>query len=140
MEDRTKEDFRLFLGVLVFFLVVFLGAALPGHCQGSTPYPVKVKPTPEKEPHHMTHHTDEDEWENTIGVTFITVTSMDKELIYYYVTRKFEQKLSSIGHDDKTIYQDETKKFIPEGCFMMMYCKTHLMAYLLVRIKCTKKE
>lgn len=88
---------------------------------------------------HLALHTDEDEWEDAIGVKFITVTSTDKDLIYYYVTRKYERRLSSIGWDDKTIVRtvkDKQGKTVVEGCYMMIYCRKHLMAYVLNQIKC----
>lgn len=118
---------RLIDWLLVFILVVVIIGLIvtAAHCQ-----------------EHLSLHTDEDEWEDTIGVKFITVSSTDKDLIYYYVTRKYEQRLSSIGWDKNTIIRtvkDKKGKTIVEGCYMMIYCRKHLMAYVLNQIKCKEK-
>lgn len=147
-EDKELVDgfFRWCMVVGVTLNLIIWGFIVNAHCQSSIPYPVKVEPKPMPTPDHLSLHNDQDEFEDSIGVKFIAVTSQDDSLIYYYVTRKFEQRLSSVGFDKYTIYQNgdakkpKGKLFTPEGCFMMMYCKTHLMAYVLSRIPCKEVQ
>ena len=135
MTYEQKQDLRLFGGVILFFLVVFLGTALPTHCQTF----VKPISTKEKPKTHSQLHTSEDEWEDNIRIKFVKFTSRDDDLLYFTITRKYELRQQSLAYDNRTIV-DATyggiNKLISDQCYMVIYCKEHLMAYVFSKIDC----
>lgn len=82
---------------------------------------------------HIKQHTNQEEYEDSIGVKFLEVTSKDESLIFWKQELRYQVKVSSFGYDSKTIFPD---KFKPEGCFVAIYCKTHMYLYLLVQNHC----
>ncbi len=84
---------------------------------------------------HIKLHPDRMEWEDNLGIKFITVTSRDENLVYYYQVTKHERKISSLAWDFNSILVDPAKKGF-NGCYLVIYCKAHLMAYVMERIQC----
>lgn len=104
-------------------LNIILWAAIIAHCQ-----------------EHEKLHPDQDSWEASVRITFITVTSKDKDLLYFYTSRKWEKRLASIGYDSKTVFQgakDKKQKEVLQGCYLMFYCLEHKIALFLQQIPCT---
>lgn len=120
MCKRDTADL-LKLGALVL-LLLFTGTA---KCQ-------------DKEERHISLHPDRLEWEESIGMKFITVTSRDDRLIYYYQEDNKEIRSASIGWDKDTRFDfgEAKKPYQMTGCFALFYCKKHLMAYLIARARC----
>lgn len=124
-------------GFVKWLIVVLLGlncilwTAIIANCQEKN-----------KEVEHKTLHTDRGEWEETIGLKFITVTSKDERLIYFYQVRKFERRISSLGYDKDTRFDfgAAKKPYEFSGCFVAFYCKTHLMIYLMSRVPCFEDD
>ena len=121
-------------GFVKWLIIVLLGlnaiiwASAIAHCQTVT-----------KEPEHMTLHPDKEEWEDSIGFYAGAITSKDERLIY--ITRKIKMglKLTSLGWDKNTRFDDPAAKpYKLQGeCFAFIYCKKHLMAYVVQRIPCS---
>lgn len=121
MKDLVRGFIRWVL-IVGITLNIILWATIIAHCQ------------------HNLQHPDQDSWEASVRITFITVTSKDKDLIYFYTTRKWEQRLASIGYDDKTMFQsvkDKKQKEVLQGCYLMFYCLEHKMALFLQQIACS---
>lgn len=119
--QKLKADFDLFLLVIIVGVLIFAGTT---NCQN---FVEKSKTTA-----HLELHSDQEEYEDSIGFTTIKVTSKDESNIYWSKATKREIKLSSFGYDKETHFPD--KKV--EGCFIAVYCKKHLMLYMLVQAKC----
>lgn len=115
-----------FLLALTAVVTVIAFCSLIGHCQTA-------------EPKHIDLHTDPDEWEDTLGIKLVTITGKDDRLVYYYVTRKFEQRLASMAWDSRTIFdsmKDRKKRSVLEGCYLLIYCKKHTLIYVAQQIPC----
>ena len=125
MSQEMKSLVRGFVRWVILVgitLNVILWGFIISHCQ-----------TPE----HDKLHPDQDSWEASVRITFITVTSKDKDLLYFYTSRKWEQRLASIGYDNKTVFQsvkDKKQKEVLQGCYLMFYCLEHKMALFLQQI------
>lgn len=91
------------------------------------------------EPPHMTLHADREEWEDSIGLYFGAINSKDDKLIYISRRLKNQIKLTSLGYDKETRFDDPAVKpyKLSGQCFVFIYCKKHLMAYVVQRIPCT---
>lgn len=87
---------------------------------------------------HIKLHTDRDEWEESIGLKFVTITNKDDRLVYFYQTRKLELRQSSLGFDKDTRYDygNAKKPYEFTGCFVVFYCRKHLMSYFWQRVPC----
>jgi hypothetical protein len=91
----------------------------------------------EEKPVHMENHTDDKEWEDSVGYMTIQVTEMDKRLIFYTRKTLHSVDLASFGYDQNTIFPQGFLKE-PKGCFQVAYCKKHLIVYSLDPVKCRK--
>jgi hypothetical protein len=89
---------------------------------------------------HIKLHTDRDEWEDSIGLKFVTVTSKDDEHIYFYQLRKYQRNIASMAFDSDTRYEFGSKAYQFTGCFAIHYCKKHLMIYVMQRVPCIDQE
>ncbi len=116
MKNSKRQNDSGFAWIIVIVLILFVTGIV--NCQD-----------------HIKLHTDREEWENSVGIKFITVTSKDDRLVYFYQVRKYETKISSLGWDKDSRLVDPAKKGF-EGCYVTIYCKTHLMIYLLQRVSC----
>lgn len=121
MKDLAKGFMRWLILVLATLNIV-LWVSIIAHCQEHS-------------------HPDQDSWEASVRITFITVTSKDKDLIYFYTTRRWEQRLASIAYDKQTVFQkDKKQKELTQGCYLMFYCIEHKMALFLQQIACERRE
>ncbi len=92
-------------------------------------------------------HTDDELTGKDVDVMFASFRSMDqKGVIEYYLTDDPKREYHYLSTDKNTIFSDEDAwkpkgwKIYPEGCFMVLYCRTHLVAYYMTRIPCVEKE
>lgn len=86
---------------------------------------------------HRLQHTDDLEWEDSIGLMHIEVTELDKRLVYYTRRTIHKVELASFGYDQHTIFPKEFLKH-PEGCYFVHYCKKHLIVYDFNPVQCKK--
>jgi len=89
---------------------------------------------------HIKLHTDRDEWEDNIGLKFVTVTAKDDGDVYYYQIRKYERRIASMAFDSDTRYEFGSKQYQFTGCFALHYCKKHLVIYVMQRVPCFDQE
>jgi hypothetical protein len=91
---------------------------------------------------HMTLHTDRSEWEDSIGLKFVTITSKDESLVYFYQVTKYERKISSLGYDKHTNFQkdDSKKPYTFTGCHVLHFCRKHLVIYIVQRVPCFDED
>lgn len=80
----------------------------------------------------QTHEKHESQADVEDTMRFITVDFMSKDdrLIYWRRETKYEVKLSSFGYDKYTKFEGKL-----EGKLCIIYCKTHLFAYLVTPCK-----
>src|SRR5688572_23943612 len=86
---------------------------------------------------HLSLHTDEEEWEDSIGYKPIRVTEVDARLVYYNKPTRHTIKLGSFGYDDRTRLPKDFLKN-PQGCYQVDYCTKHLVLYGLNPTPCRK--
>ncbi len=92
-------------------------------------------------------HSDSELTGKDVDVMFATFRSMNqKGVIEYYITNDPKRKFHYLSTDENTIFIDEDAwkpkgwKIYPEGCFMVLYCTTHSMAYYIMRIPCVENQ
>ncbi len=78
---------------------------------------------------HPKHDTQADV-EDTMGFISVKFLSKDDRLVYWQRETKNELRLSSFGYDEYTKF--ETKL---DGKICVIYCKTHMFAYLFTKCK-----
>lgn len=111
-----KDLVRLFVRwVIIVFLTLdlILGAVIIARCQDV----------------HEKHSTQAD-FEDTMGFISVHFLSKDDRLIYWRRETKYEVKLSSFGYDKYTKFEGKL-----EGRLCIIYCKTHLFAYVVTPCK-----
>lgn len=87
---------------------------------------------------HLSSHTDNIEWQDSGGWMIASLTSRDEKLLYLQRTSKSILKAQSLEWDSDTRFDfgDAKKPYQFTGCFFIIYCKTHLVAYLVARVPC----
>lgn len=111
-----KDLVRLFVRWVIIVLLtlnIMLGVVLVARCQD-----IHEK------------HASEADVEDTMGFITVTFLSKDERLIYWRRETKYEVKLSSFGYDKHTKFEGKL-----EGKLCIVYCKTHLFAYLVTSCK-----
>lgn len=102
---------------------------------------LKVEPMPAPS-HHFLHLSEED-WKDAVTMMSVFIVArFDDGVIRYRVGVKAEsngENLLTMNWDRNTTFvgfQKTKEAFDPNGCFMVIYCKTHTMALYLQRIRC----
>lgn len=100
------------------------------------------QPSPTPTPKHITQHIDQDEWEDSIGLKFITVTSKTSDTVYYTQERRMTRRVASMAYDGDSIFHSDPAKapFKDTGCFAVHFCKKHLMIYIMQRAPCVEDK
>lgn len=111
------------LATLTLIVWVFIFTAF---CQ-SVYDAAKPKTTQDVHPKHPSL----EDFEDSIGYRIVTITSKDDRLIFYTKELKNRVYLGSFAYDKYTRFDD--KKF--EGCYNILYCKTHNFAYVVAPCK-----
>lgn len=75
-------------------------------------------------------HPDYVDAEDTIRFMSVIFISKDDKLIYWKRETRYELILSSTAYDDKTKLEGKL-----DGRICIIYCKTHLYAYLITQCK-----
>lgn len=120
MSQEMKSLVRGFVRWVILVgitLNVILWGLIIAHCQ-------------DIHPRHDTQESVEDE----MGFITVHFLSKDKRLIYWKRETKNEIKLSSFGYDDYTRFELIDKDKL-SGKLCVIYCKTHLFAYLITKCK-----
>lgn len=113
-----KDLVRLFVRWVIIVLLalnIMLGVVIIARCQDG----------------HQ-KHSSQDDVEDTMGFISVYFLSKDERLIYWRRETKHEVKFSSFGYDKYTKFEGKL-----EGRVCIIYCKTHLFAYLIT--ECSKK-
>lgn len=79
-------------------------------------------------------HSDQTSVEDEMGFISVYFLSIDNRLIYWKRETKHEIKLSSFGYDKYTKFELLDKDKL-KGRLCIIYCKTHLFAYLVTPCK-----
>lgn len=112
MKDLVRGFVRWVIIVLLA-LNLMLGVVLVARCQDG----------------HEKHKSEADV-EDTMGFMTVKFMSKDERLIYWKRETRTEIKLSSFGYDKYTKFEGKL-----EGRLCIVYCKTHLFAYLVTNCK-----
>lgn len=115
-----KDLARLFARWVIIVLLalnIMLGVVIIARCQEV----------------HEKHATQADV-EDTMGFISVQFLSIDDRLIYWRRETKYEVKLSSFAYDKYTKFETTTKDKL-SGKLCIIYCKTHLFAYLVTPCK-----
>lgn len=109
--------------------------------------PLKVEP-PQTFFHKDLHPPNEPNWWDGVEVKLIFLSGRigaSRGFLEYYASKEdFKTGIISndIEWDQNTLFfgLPNQKKFYPNGCFVLMYCTKHKMAYLLEQFECSKWE
>ncbi|MDE2399665.1 MAG: hypothetical protein KGL67_01495 [Patescibacteria group bacterium] len=85
---------------------------------------------------HNSLHTDEEELWSSVEVEYITLVDIQNGGFMHY--RDPQGEFLAMGWDLGTTFDvpKNRGRFTLEGCFLMLYCKKHKMAYLLRQVQC----
>lgn len=75
-------------------------------------------------------HDSQVDVEDTMGFISVQFLSKDDRLVYWKRETKYEVRLSSFGYDKYTKFEGK-----PEGRICVIYCRTHMFAYLITPCK-----
>ncbi len=98
--------------------------------------------------HKDLHRANEPDWWDGVEIDFIILSGRTGRnmgrLIYYKNQEDFKKGNISedIEWDENTLFfgLQTQKKFYPNGCFVILHCRAHKMAYFLEQFECSKWE
>jgi len=111
MKELVKGFFRWFLIILTTLTLIVWASIFWVYCQ-----------------EHPKHESQEDV-EETVRYTTVQYLSNDKRLIYWKKETKYRVIMSSFGYDKYTRFEGKMDRVC------ILYCQTHLFAYLVVECK-----
>lgn len=109
MKDLVKGFIKWLMIVLTTLTLILWGLIFVAYCQDN----------------HPAHKSTED-FEDTVGFRSVKITSKDDRLIFYTKELKNRIYIGSFGYDKYTRFDD----FKLDGKYCVLYCKTHLFAYI----------
>lgn len=121
MKDLVKGFIKWCLIVLLT-LNIILWAFIAIHCQA-------VAQQLDTHPRHAS----QEDVEDTMGFISVQFLSKDDRLIYWKRETKYEIRLSSFGYDQYTRFETKPEKL--HGKICVIFCRTHLFAYLVTQCK-----